>query len=83
MQAVQLLEQVDIISSHTPLWSTSYFIAEDSELGYFLTILFGYEATPSAMQLILYLSAIIAPVFFAKLIAYRQHHKASLIEGTY
>jgi high-affinity iron transporter len=69
MQALQLLEQVDVISSHTQLWSTSDFIAESSELGYFFTILFGYEATPSAMQLLRYLTAIIVPILLAKVIA--------------
>ncbi|PKG84669.1 hypothetical protein CXF85_07855 [Colwellia sp. 75C3] len=83
MQGLQLLEQVDIISSNVHLWSTSHLIAEDSELGYFLTILFGYEATPSAMQLIVYLSAIILPIIIAKLISHRQNTTASLMKGTY
>ncbi|PKI17904.1 hypothetical protein [Colwellia sp. 12G3] len=83
MQGLQLLEQVDIISSNVHLWSTSYLIAEDSELGYFLTILFGYEATPSAMELIVYLAAIIVPILIAKLITYKQNSTASLMEGTY
>ena len=83
MQGLQLLEQVDIISSNAHLWSTSYLIAEDSELGYFLTILFGYEATPSAMELIVYLSAIIVPILIAKLIAYKQNSTAYLVKGTY
>jgi high-affinity iron transporter len=40
IQGLQLLEQVDIISSHVALWSTNYLTSEDSELGYFLSILF-------------------------------------------
>jgi len=82
MQGLQLLEQVDIISSNVHLWSTRHLIAEDSELGYFLTIIFGYEATPSAMELIVYCSAIISPIVIAKFIAYQQNRQASLINGT-
>ena len=82
IQGLQLLEQVDIISSNAHLWSTNYLIAEDSELGYFLTILFGYEATPSAMELIVYLSAIIVPMLIAKIIAYKQNSTASFMKGT-
>lgn len=82
MQGLQLLEQVDIISSNVHLWSTSHLIAEDSEFGYFLTILFGYEATPSAMELIVYFSAILLPILIAQLIAYKQDRSASFIKGT-
>ncbi len=83
IQGLQLLEQVDIVSSNAHLWSTNYLISEDSELGYFLTILFGYEATPSAMELIVYLIAIIVPILIAKIIAYRKDATASLMKGTY
>jgi high-affinity iron transporter len=83
MQGLQLLEQVDIISSKEHLWNTNYLIAENSELGYFFTILFGYEATPSAMEIIVYLSAIIVPILMAKLIVYSQSTRVTLMEGTY
>ena len=83
IQGLQLLEQVDIISSNVPLWSTNYLIAENSELGYFLTILFGYEATPSVMELLVFLSAIIVPIFVAKIIVYQQNTTASSMKGTY
>ncbi|TWX64567.1 hypothetical protein ESZ36_19925 [Colwellia demingiae] len=82
IQGLQLLEQVDIISSTAHLWSTNYLIAEDSELGYFLTILFGYEATPSAMELIVYLSAIIVPILIAKINTSKQNSTASFMKGT-
>lgn len=83
IQGLQLLEQVDIISSNVPLWSTNYLIAENSELGYFLTILFGYEATPSVMELLVFLSAIIVPIFVAKIIVYQQNTTAFSMKGTY
>lgn len=82
IQGLQLLEQVDIISSNAHLWNTNYLIAEDSELGYFLTILFGYEATPSAMEFIVYLSAIIVPILMAKIITSKQNSTASFMKGT-
>lgn len=62
MQIIQLIEQVDLISSSTLLWSTNHLIAEESELGYLITILFGYEATPSAGQIVLYLTATLVPI---------------------
>jgi len=82
MQALQLLEQVDIISSNIHLWSTSYLIAEDSELGYLLTILFGYEATPSAMELMVYFSAIVVSILINKYMAYQQNGNIDRIKGT-
>lgn len=81
MQGLQLLEQVDIISSDMDLWSTSYLIAEDSELGYLLTILLGYEATPSVMELLVYLNAIIVPILVVKFIDTKQKTNAHVIKG--
>lgn len=82
IQGLQLLEQVDIISSNVALWSTNYLIAEDSELGYFLTILFGYEATPSVIELLVYLCALTVPILSAKLLVYKQSSMTSFMNGT-
>ena len=64
MHAIILLQQVDILPSSQPLWDSSQFIAENSEFGQLLTVLFGYESTPSFLQLIIYMIAFIIPVMF-------------------
>ena len=64
MQAIILLQQVDILPSSQPLWDSSQFIDENSELGQLLTVLFGYESTPSPLQFIVYIIAFIIPMMF-------------------
>ncbi len=64
MHAIILLQQVDILPSSQPFWDSSKFIDENSELGQLLTVLFGYESTPSFLQLIIYIIAFIIPVMF-------------------
>ncbi len=65
MHAIVLLQQVDIFSSSQPVWNSSSIIAENSELGQLLTVLFGYESTPSPLQLIIYVLAFIIPVMIS------------------
>lgn len=67
MHAIVLLQQVDILSSSQALWDSSRFITEDSEVGQLLTVLFGYESTPSLLQLIIYIIAFSIPVMISKL----------------
>ncbi|PCI53828.1 MAG: hypothetical protein COB45_09680 [Gammaproteobacteria bacterium] len=66
MQSIALLQQVDILPLNDSLWNSTNFIAENSELGQLLRVLLGYETTPSVMQLIIYLTAFIVPVFISK-----------------
>lgn len=67
MHVIVLLQQVDILPSSQPRWDSGSFIAENSELGHLLTVLFGYETTPSTLQLITYVMAFIIPVLISKL----------------
>lgn len=67
MHAIMLLQQVDIFSSSQPIWDSGELIAEDSGLGQLLTVLFGYETTPSLLQLVSYIMALILPVMLLKL----------------
>ncbi|HCH68886.1 MAG TPA: hypothetical protein DE042_00015 [Colwellia sp.] len=62
MQSILLLQQVDVLPLSYSLWNSSNFIAENSGFGQLLRVLFGYEATPSFMQLIIYLTAFIVPI---------------------
>ncbi len=62
MQVIVQLQQVDILPSSQPIWDSGKFIAENSELGQLLTVLFGYETTPSPLQLSIYFIAFIIPL---------------------
>jgi high-affinity iron transporter len=53
-QATGLLIQADWITVAGPLWDTSGLVAEDSLLGQLLYALVGYEATPSAIEVLVY-----------------------------
>jgi len=61
-QASLLLIQADWLPSQLPLWNTSSFLSEKSVMGQLLYALLGYESTPTAIQVSLYLFAIIFPV---------------------
>ena len=60
IQASMLLEQVDWLESGQSLWDSSFLVSESSLSGELLYAVFGYEATPSATQGVLYLSSLIA-----------------------
>lgn len=53
-QAAQLLIQADWLPSTPPLWDTSKWIAEDSVVGELLYAVFGYEATPTSTESVIY-----------------------------
>jgi high-affinity iron transporter len=58
-QATGLLIQADWISVAGPLWNSSGLVAEDSLLGQLLYALIGYEATPSVVEVSMYVSSIV------------------------
>lgn len=55
MMASALLIQSDWLVAGPQLWQTELWLSEQSELGFFLQALMGYEATPSLSQVLLYL----------------------------
>jgi len=57
-QATQLLLQADLIVSQEPLWDTSMWLSEHSLWGEILFALMGYEATPTPIQVGLYITSI-------------------------
>jgi high-affinity iron transporter len=57
-QATGLLIQADWITVQGSLWDSSDLIAEDSLPGQLLYALIGYEATPSAIEVLIYTSGI-------------------------
>jgi len=60
--AVNLLSQVDLITSSPVLWDTSHLVSDSSEWGHLLASLFGYEASPSLVQVLVNAAAAILPV---------------------
>ena len=75
MQATLLLTQVDLLPAGKPLWNSSALLSEQSIAGELLYAVFGYEATPSALQMGLYLGslALVAALPFAL----RGHNRGS------
>lgn len=55
LQTVQLLVQANWITSSTPVWDTSILVGEHSVGGQLLHVIFGYEASPSGIELGVYL----------------------------
>lgn len=59
---VNLLFQVDVITYSPNLWDTSHLISDNSETGYVLASLFGYEASPSLIQVLVNITAALLPL---------------------
>lgn len=59
LQATQFLVQADWISSASAIWDTSSLLSEESLLGQLSYALFGYEATPSLLQILVYAISLI------------------------
>jgi high-affinity iron transporter len=57
-QAVQLLIQADWLPSAYPVWDSSWLVSEQSVTGQLLYALLGYEATPTALQIVVYCVAV-------------------------
>jgi len=65
LQATTLLMQADWLPSRAPLWDTSSWVPENSVTGQLLYVLIGYEATPTAIQVQVYLAGLSALVAIA------------------
>ncbi len=63
-QATQLLIQADWLPSQHPLWNTSSWISERSIVGQLLYAIFGYEATPTLIQVCVYFIGLFIILFF-------------------
>jgi len=63
-QSVLQLTQADWIPSSRSFWDTSHWLPEGSILGQLLYALVGYEATPSAAQLVAYTTGVLLVLAF-------------------
>lgn len=58
-QLAQVLIQADLLPSlASPLWNTSWLLADQSPVGGLLHMLVGYEARPAGMQVVFYAAAL-------------------------
>ena len=73
-KATSLLEQVDLLPNGRIVWNSQNILSEDSEFGHFFTALLGYEATPSLMQLSLYVISLLVPIILARVLARKNSH---------
>ena len=58
--AAGFLSQAGWLPSYKPLWNTSAFLSEHSIVGQVLHILVGYQARPTAIQLVFYFATLIS-----------------------
>ena len=59
LQATQLLIQADWIPAYTAIWDSNWLLSEASITGQLAYAVFGYEATPSLLELSVYLNALL------------------------
>lgn len=62
LQATQLLEQADWLPAQTPLWDSSWLLAESSLIGQLFYALLGYEATPTPIAVAAYVMGLLLMV---------------------
>lgn len=80
-QLVNLLSQVDVITYSPILWDTSHLISDSSEAGYVLASLFGYEASPSLVQVLVNITAALLPLIAILTLKARQIQTSSDDKG--
>jgi high-affinity iron transporter len=73
-QAARELIQADWLPAQAPLWNTSALVAEDSIAGQLLYALIGYEATPSPLEVFIYIASI-SLMALLQLLTWRVHRK--------
>jgi high-affinity iron transporter len=62
VNALPLLVQVDLIDESATAWNSQHLVSNELEFGHLFNVLFGYQATPSIDQVIIYLFALLIPL---------------------
>lgn len=60
-----LLQQTDLVTAQQ-IWNTEELIADENEIGQFLTTLIGYESSPTGLYIMIYLIALISPILLRR-----------------
>lgn len=63
INALNLLVQVDWLPTLAPVWDSQWLVDNESEYGHLFNVLFGYVATPSFLQMGVFMCAILLPWF--------------------
>lgn len=66
-QATRLLAQADWVSVGEPLWDSNWLLSEASISGQLIYAIFGYEATPSGLEVLIYILSVLAMLVAALL----------------
>jgi high-affinity iron transporter len=66
-KASDLLLQIDFLPSTRMIYDLNFILSEKSELGHFLKALFGYDASPTILQVGLYFTALLFAFFWWQL----------------
>jgi high-affinity iron transporter len=82
LQATQLLIQVDWVSSGEPLWDSNGLIAESSVVGQMAYAIFGYEATPSVVEVGAYSLSIAGVIIAVALFSQYCNRREMASKGT-
>ena len=67
LQATQLLVQADWLPTYEPIWDSNWLLSESSVAGQITHAAFGYEATPSLLDFIVYINSILILLGFVLL----------------
>lgn len=59
-QATRLLAQADWVSVGQPVWDSNWLLPESSISGQLIYAIFGYEATPSSLEISIYILSMLA-----------------------
>jgi high-affinity iron transporter len=62
VNALPLLVQVDIIEASATAWTSQDIVSNEFEFGHLFNVLFGYQASPSIAQVIVYVLALLIPL---------------------
>jgi high-affinity iron transporter len=62
VNALPLLIQVDLIDESATAWNSQQLVSNELEFGHLFNVLFGYQASPSIDQVIIYLFTLLLPL---------------------
>jgi high-affinity iron transporter len=61
VNALPLLVQVDIMDASATAWTSQHIVSNEFEFGHLFNVLFGYQAAPSIVQVLVYVFALLIP----------------------
>jgi high-affinity iron transporter len=62
VNTLPLLVQVDFIDASATAWNSQNLVSNEFEFGHLFNVLFGYQAAPSIVQVVIYVFALLVPL---------------------